>query len=1124
MMSRISKKIIAICIMIAMSVSCMLPAGRGVYAKDSDKLLQLIDNMTTRQKVEQLIMPAFRTYDDVDVTVLNDDIAGFIGEHGFAGIALFAQNTKSTEQTLKLIDSIQTANQSVDPDRPQLFISIDQEGGRVTRLNTGTQFTGNMALAATGDVNNARTTGKIIGEELNALGINMDFAPVLDVNNNPANPVIGLRSFSDSPEVTAQYGTAYLEGLMGEGLIATLKHFPGHGDTDTDSHTGFPLVNKSYEELSENELVPFKAAIDAGAEMIMTAHIQYPKLENSKVMSKDESVGEVYVPATLSEEVIGNVLRDRLGYDGVVITDALEMDAIADNFGRLEAAGMAINAGVDILLMPVPVTNKKSLDDFGGYISDITDMVESGKISMEKVNASLLRILKLKEKKGLLEGHKNSATDEAIENAMKTVGSPAHHAAEWEIAKRAVTIVKNDNKTLPIVYNENNSNADSNKKVVILNHDSDYTLSAEYAVSLLKKEGKLDADITIPETTFDKKELNDIEDVIKDASTVIITTGAGNVSGLRNNNASKVDSIIECVHKHGGKAIVISYNLPYDVARYQSADAIVIAYSPKAMKELPDESAAEIKQYGPNVPAAFYMLFAADETVTGRLPVDIPELNSEYEYTDKILYQRGYGLEYENDTLLDKVYNALTDPDSYYSDLKKAYSPFGLDITEELTDDAIIINAVATDSIYESSAGTRTFKLEGDYLTSSFKSDDYFGMLTLNNAISKAVCQAYNIDEGEFASFISAVTKKSIDNDYYTLKPDAASGIVNSRIYIGDWNYVMDRVGIILDNIWIDDDVLWFEEPLSDTMRSTVTLVGRIALFWSGNKDSVDITIGEHGGITENTYKSIISLVKKLQPTGYESFLEKYKKLEEVKTEGYKVSYVSDSEDLPEVFQNELDEHYEYVNIHFGNEEAGSTDEPIATVEPTAEPAATAEPTAEPAATAEPTVAATQEATAVPENTAAPTATAAPSAAATPAATATPSGTAAPAVPSATPAAFFKTGDSISLKAGKNKTLMVNNGVVEKWSSSNKKVATVNNGKVTALKKGNAVITAVLANGNSITCKVKVTSIPKIKVAGYKSKSDNVYLFSKYKIIKVKITGKASNVNNIYTSSNKKSC
>ncbi|MCR5625570.1 MAG: hypothetical protein K6G11_10135, partial [Lachnospiraceae bacterium] len=581
-----------------------IEVAENVYVKGSQRVKDYFDNMDMMERIEQMIMPSYRVFDGENVSELKSDkIIEQIHKHNFAGITLFAENCKTTEQTVRLIDSLQTENQKENKNRPQYFIATDQEGGRVTRLGTGTQLTGNMGLAATGNTQNAVRAGEIIGEELSSIGINTNYGPVMDVNNNPANPVIGLRSFSDDPQMVSDYGVAYLQGLMDQNVIGTLKHFPGHGDTDVDSHTGFPIVDKSYDELMENELVPFKACIDAGAEMIMTAHIQYPQIEKEKIETLDNT--EVTLPATMSKEIITNILRGKLGYEGVVVTDALNMDAIAKNFGRFQAASYAINAGVDILLWPVVVENEEDIEDFENYLEQLYYLVMNKIIDFQKINEAVVRILKLKDKKGLLSEYSSSDLEERVTEAKKNVGCKDHHSDEWKIARSAITMVKNDS-VLPVDMNN------QDKKVIILNHDSDYTLSAKFALDTLKNSGKMDKEADISETTFNDKEIDDIKPYIDDKDIVIIVNGTHNQAALSNENSAKVSDMIDYAHSLGSKVIYVSYSLPYDVARFQSADAILIAYSTRAMTEIPDFSSGEVVQYGPCVPAAIYKIFNPD--------------------------------------------------------------------------------------------------------------------------------------------------------------------------------------------------------------------------------------------------------------------------------------------------------------------------------------------------------------------------------------------------------------------------------------------------------------------------------------------------------------------------------
>ena len=253
-----------------------------------ERAAEILSSMTLEEKVAQMMMPAFRTWtkgkSSLDVTKLNKEQEALIKKYPFGGVILFAENLKNADQSRDLIREIQAASLK-GFSRAALLIAADQEGGRVSRLAYGTQMPGNMALGASGDPDAARQEAALMGEELSSLGFNLDFAPVMDVNSNPANPVIGLRSFSDDPEAAGALGAAFTKGLHSRGIISALKHFPGHGDTDTDSHTGLPVIDKSLEELRRCELIPFERGLQE-ADMVMTAHILYPQIETKTYISR----------------------------------------------------------------------------------------------------------------------------------------------------------------------------------------------------------------------------------------------------------------------------------------------------------------------------------------------------------------------------------------------------------------------------------------------------------------------------------------------------------------------------------------------------------------------------------------------------------------------------------------------------------------------------------------------------------------------------------------------------------------------------------------------------------------------------------------------------------------------
>ncbi|MFE5278913.1 glycoside hydrolase family 3 protein, partial [Bacillus cereus] len=339
------------------------------------------------------------------------------------------ENTVTAEQTTRLVHAYQEAAEKYG-----LLISIDQEGGIVTRLQTGTDFPGNMALGATRSEELAEKVGKAIGEELHALGINMNFGPVLDVNNNPDNPVIGVRSFSEDPELVADLGKAYLKGLQETGTAATAKHFPGHGDTAVDSHVGLPSVPHDLERLKEVELYPFQEAMDAGIDAIMSAHVTFPEIDDTTAISRKDGT-EVAVPGTLSHKILTGLMREEMDFNGVIVTDAMNMAAIADHFGPVDAAIRAVKAGADIVLMPVGIVE---------VANGLYDAVNAGEISEERLEQSVERILTLKLNRGIVKAEVEKSLDEKLGNALNVVGSPEHKAIEKEAAEKSITLVKNN--------------------------------------------------------------------------------------------------------------------------------------------------------------------------------------------------------------------------------------------------------------------------------------------------------------------------------------------------------------------------------------------------------------------------------------------------------------------------------------------------------------------------------------------------------------------------------------------------------------------------------------------------------------------------------------------------------
>lgn len=582
-------------------------------------VLSLAGQKELREKIEYLIMPDFRYWqmsgdsEKKDFDTMNEEVKEVIKSHNFNGVILFAQNVKETRQTVRLVDELQKASKT------PMLISIDQEGGIVTRLGTGTNFPGNMAIGATRNSKYSYMVGKAIGNELHSLGINVNLAPVIDTNNNPKNPVIGLRSFSSDPNIVSEMGIPMIKGMQEEKIIAVGKHFPGHGDTATDTHLGLAVVDKSYDELSKTEFLPFKKAIDSGIDMIMTAHVQLPQIEKDYFVSKTGD--KITYPSTISDDVITGILRDKMNFNGVVITDALGMKAISDNLGPVEAMKLSINAGVDILLMPISLHSLKNVEELDKAIDRLVDMVEKGEISEKRIDESIKRINELKAKRNILKDTRS--VDVKLLDAVKAIGSKENRSLERVVSKEAITTIKNVNKEVP-------------KKALILVLDENQKKVTKFAIHRLVEEGKIKG----IEYGLFKYDANTGLDALKEYisksnyDTVIVYGSMINESTLSKDNyrtkladeISKLNNITR---------VYVSLNKPYDVAAHLDYDKVLIAYGFKGMD--PTEVDAGIKAFGPNIPAVLEVLFEGGEG-KGKLPVDIPAIK-DGKLTNEIIFK-----------------------------------------------------------------------------------------------------------------------------------------------------------------------------------------------------------------------------------------------------------------------------------------------------------------------------------------------------------------------------------------------------------------------------------------------------------------------------------------------------
>lgn len=592
-------------------------------------------NLTLEQQIGQKLMLDFRYYCEQDsekkcrtpMTELPADLAKIITKHDIGGVILFAENIQNINQIVKLNNQMQQAAAKASLGAP-LFISIDQEGGRVARIprDIATSFTGNMSIGATYAEHGtqfATQSAQVIADELKAVGVNVNYAPTVDVNMNPDNPVINVRSYGEDPSLVSKLGGAQVAGFEGNGVITSLKHFPGHGDTNVDSHTGLPKVMHDKETIWQQDLPPFKEIIkEQNPGMIMTAHIQYPALDDSTFVSKD---GKTMIkPATMSRKIITDLLRGELNYQGVVITDALDMAGISHFFEPIEAVVNTFAAGVDIALMPIEIRSPKDLLVLDQLIARLVKEVKNGQLNGEEIAQSAQRILKLKSKFKL-----TTALDEtlAIQKAQLILGDSSHRKVEAELALAAITLAKNVQSTLPLKLA-------NNAKVHIIMPDTRKCMALEQAIKQYA-----DNDYQYSCTSLQGFEPSAALKALNNADVIIAGNASPNQSAVeiggmddladdpqfaiaKSEQGAALERLLQQAQRANKKTVFVSLRAPYDIAKFgQYGDAILATYAYNI------DIDNNVKVAGPAFTALAKVLLGK-AAATGTLPITVNGINN----------------------------------------------------------------------------------------------------------------------------------------------------------------------------------------------------------------------------------------------------------------------------------------------------------------------------------------------------------------------------------------------------------------------------------------------------------------------------------------------------------------
>lgn len=506
---------------------------------------QRLARMTLEQRVNQTLIVGFSG------TQMNNELEDLVRAQ-VGGIALFSRNIETPDQTAKLTEDIRRK-----ADLPP-FIAIDQEGGQVVRLKKGAIILpSHMALGATRSRTLAYLAGRALGADLYSLGINMNLAPVLDVNSNAANPVIGTRSFGERPELVGELGSWFVRGQQETGIVAVAKHFPGHGDTTTDSHYDMPVLAHGMSRLQKIELVPFKMAAKAGLDAMMTAHIALPNVAESPSL-----------PATLSRRLLHDVLRKEVGFEGLVITDGLEMRGIVEGEGIGEAAVRAFLAGADMLMVLWSRADRDTVR------TAMMEAVRSGRVSQQRLEQSVRRIL-IKKAERQIDRKQTPPRANELQRLL-------HDQLAEEIAERAVTLVRDRKELVPL----------RDKRVLLLAPEGSSDLQLSQSAS-----------VWMPQVPTRERRQRDVVSAISKSENVDV------IVGLASNryHVEVIRAVKEAVPNI--PMVFVSLASPYYLLLLPSADTYLCTYS----------SASTAQR-------ALSRVLTGKRGTVGRLPVTIPQL------------------------------------------------------------------------------------------------------------------------------------------------------------------------------------------------------------------------------------------------------------------------------------------------------------------------------------------------------------------------------------------------------------------------------------------------------------------------------------------------------------------
>ena len=596
------KLLASIFLIAAASANITLSASQGPRAKTAfepskdswNKAAKLVRKMSTDEKIGQLIHVGVNARYTNQDSAFYQDLKRHVVENKVGGIIFFVG---------PVYETVHLANRMQESAKHPLMISLDAETGIGMRFLEAEIFPWAMAVGATGEPELARRMGVVAGREARATGFQHIFAPVLDVNNNPENPVINVRSFGEDPETVARFGVAFIDGLQSQRILATAKHFPGHGDTSVDSHRALPIVNRTRKQLDEIELLPFRKAIESGVGSIMIAHIGLPEIDPEPIQPLSSPATSTYVedpdhadirpgiiPTSLSAKIQTGILRNEFGFKGLIVSDAMDMSGLTIYFTPEESAVRAMLAGTDILEKPFDVSKT---------VAGIRAAVDSGRLPMSRLDDAVTRQIAWKYEMGLFKTRITSldGIDRIVSNAeTRQLGD--------EIAAKAVTLVRNDEGLLPM---------ERNGKIAVLGISNGFDGPPTMAVfsNELKNAGLKFTPAYVQENTM-PPQMEAARKTVRDADVLVVglygrvRTGASNSAKIPENGAA----LIREAFAAGKKVIGVSFGNPYVLSSFPEMKTYLVAYGDM-----------------PSLQRAAARSILGTQNTVGKLPITLPGLH-----------------------------------------------------------------------------------------------------------------------------------------------------------------------------------------------------------------------------------------------------------------------------------------------------------------------------------------------------------------------------------------------------------------------------------------------------------------------------------------------------------------